>query len=105
MIVDLAAPSTHPLHRWERQRHLGAALAVAVVVAMGLLVLLATAAYGGTSGGAPDRVTVQPGDTLWSISAAHTDGDVRAEMDAITAANHLSSGALRPGLVLVVPSV
>jgi len=50
-------------------------------------------------------VTVQPGDTLWSVAAAHTgnDADVQETIDRIVATNHLSSGTIIPGERLQIP--
>ena len=49
-------------------------------------------------------VTVHPGDTLWSIAAAHTsDGDVQDSVDRISAANHLRGAGLQPGQRLQIP--
>ena len=50
-------------------------------------------------------VTVQPGDTLWSIASAHTgsNGDIQAMIDAISAANHLQASLLQPGEKLRIP--
>ena len=49
-------------------------------------------------------VTVSPGDTLWSIAAAHSgSGDVQETIDRITAANHLRGAALQPGEHLRIP--
>jgi hypothetical protein len=50
-------------------------------------------------------VTVRAGDSLWALAADRTapGGDVQATLDAIIAANHLSTTALRPGQHLVVP--
>lgn len=50
-------------------------------------------------------ISVQPGDTLWSIAAARTgsDGDVQETIDRITEANHLSSAALQAGEHLRIP--
>ena len=50
-------------------------------------------------------VTVQPGDTLWSIAAAHTsaNNDVQETIDRISAANHLSVSMLLPGERLRIP--
>jgi LysM repeat protein len=50
-------------------------------------------------------VTVQPGDTLWSIAAAHTsnDGDVQTSIDRISETNHLNASMLQPGQHLRIP--
>ena len=50
-------------------------------------------------------VTVQPGDTLWSIASAHTNSsdDVQATIDRISAANHLNNSGLQPGERLRIP--
>ena len=51
------------------------------------------------------NVTVQPGDTLWSIAAAHTgdSSDVQDSIDRISAVNHLSGSAIEPGQHLRIP--
>lgn len=50
-------------------------------------------------------VTVQPGDTLWSIASTHTTntGDVQETIDRITEANHLHAVSLEPGQRLRIP--
>jgi LysM repeat protein len=50
-------------------------------------------------------VTVHPGDTLWSIAAAHAapSADVQEVVDRITDANHLQGGTLQPGQHLRIP--
>jgi len=50
-------------------------------------------------------VTVQPGDTLWSIASAHTSsaGDVQESIDRITETNHLAAVTLQPGQHLRIP--
>jgi predicted Zn-dependent protease len=49
-------------------------------------------------------VTVHPGDTLWSIAAAHGgDSDVQDTIDRITATNHLHNATLQPGEKLRIP--
>jgi len=50
-------------------------------------------------------VTVQPGDTLWSIAASHTSssGDVQETIDRISATNHLQASTILPGEKLRVP--
>jgi nucleoid-associated protein YgaU len=49
-------------------------------------------------------VTVQPGDTLWSIATSlDGDGDVRAVVDEIQELNGLNGAALVPGQTLLLP--
>lgn len=50
-------------------------------------------------------ITVQPGDTLWSIASAHTSssGDVQETIDRISATNHLQASMLMPGEKLRIP--
>ena len=50
-------------------------------------------------------VTVQPGDTLWSLAAAHTtgDADVQETIDRITETNHLHVATIQPGQHLRIP--
>ena len=51
------------------------------------------------------NVTVQSGQTLWSIAAAHTDAsaDVQETIDRITEANKLSVATIQPGQHLRIP--
>jgi nucleoid-associated protein YgaU len=50
-------------------------------------------------------VTVHPGDTLWSIAAAHAGetADVQEIVDRMAEANRLHSGNLQPGQHLRIP--
>ena len=50
-------------------------------------------------------VTVQPGDTLWSIAAAHArpTADLQELVDRISDANRLQTGTLQPGQHLRIP--
>lgn len=50
------------------------------------------------------RYVVSPGDTLWSIARRIHEGDPRALVDAIQAANGADPGALVPGQVLLIPA-
>jgi hypothetical protein len=54
--------------------------------------------------GAPARVTVRTGDTLWDLAAryAHPDTDARAYVDALAASNGLH-GELLAGVRLELP--
>jgi predicted Zn-dependent protease len=51
-------------------------------------------------------VIVRPGDTLWSIAAAHTSihDDVQETIDRISEVNHLNGAAISPGQRLHVPN-
>jgi len=91
-------------HRRSRRSRRSRTLAAAAALATAGLVLLGGVAYGGASSG-PQRVTTRAGETLWSIAASHYGGDdVQAKVAQIEAANRLSSPALRPGQVLVLPA-
>ncbi len=50
------------------------------------------------------RYVVRPGDTMWSIARRLHDGDPRALVDAIQAANGTDPGAVVPGQVLLIPA-
>jgi hypothetical protein len=95
-VVDLA-PKTF-LQPARRGRGWGRVL----LLAAGLLLMSAQLAYG-SSPARYERVTVAPGDTVWSIAAAHYGGDPRARVDQIIRANHLASPSLVPGETLRIP--
>jgi len=94
-VSPLRSPSGARLHRLGRWL----VLAVAMVAAS---FILARAVAGGT---APvERVVVQPGDTLWSIAAAHYPGDdPRARVDAIERLNGLAGPTIEAGETLLLP--
>lgn len=50
-------------------------------------------------------VTVRPGDTLWSIAAAHSraSADMQEVVDRISDANRLQGGTIQPGEHLRIP--
>jgi len=78
------------------------------LAALGLMVALPTLSSMRLYAATTQRyvtVTVQPGDSLWSIAAAHArpDADVQESVDRISAANHLQSGAIQPGERLRIP--
>jgi nucleoid-associated protein YgaU len=88
----------HAYPRPQRRRGWGRIL----VLAAALLVATTRLAYGGgpqTS----DRVVVAPGDTVWSIAAAHYRGDPRPHVEAILQANRLQTPLLTPGQALQLP--
>ena len=77
----------------------------AVVVAIATLSMgFAKVAEGG-AGGRYETLTVQAGDTLWSIAAERYPGaEIRAKVFQIEQANHLSSPAIEAGEKLQVPT-
>src|SRR4030088_2165345 len=96
MFVQDGTRNAYP--RPQRRRGWGRilVLAAALIVATGRL------AYG--SGPQPnDRVVVAPGDTVWSIAAAHSPGDPRPHVEAILQTNRLSTPLLTPGQSLQLP--
>lgn len=82
-----------------RLRRTLAALAVVAAAGGGF----AAVAHGGAP--APEStVVVQPGDTLWSIAAAHyPSDDVRTRVDDIERANGLRGPTIEPGETLRLP--
>jgi hypothetical protein len=85
------------------------ALALAVAVLGGLMLLVAHLSLGSpSSAGVPKMapstvVTVQPGDTLWSIAGQVAPGrDPRRVIEQLRRSNHLSGVALSPGQTLKV---
>ena len=50
------------------------------------------------------KVTVKPGETLWSIAAKLSDGDRRALVDEIIDVNNLTSPELSAGQKLYLPT-
>jgi LysM repeat protein len=85
-------------------------LVVAIVATMLLAALLLTVARlsAGTAASAPaapagSSVTVQPGDTLWSIAQrTQPKSDPRLVVDHLRKVNHLNSVVLSPGQTLKV---
>jgi hypothetical protein len=76
---------------------------VVVVLAI-LLVAMARVAYGGGRTGT-EQITVQPGQTVWSIAAErYPDDDVRGRVGEIIQLNHLDGGSIYPGESLQVPA-
>jgi hypothetical protein len=79
-------------------------VAAALLCAVLFLVLLAHAAYGGTSL-AGEQIQVQPGQTLWSIAGERYPGDdVRTRVDQIVTANHLQGARVYAGETLTLPA-
>jgi len=83
------------LGRWARLSLTLTTLATAVLLVVSLLPASSTGVQ---------SVTVQPGDTLWSIaSAAAGDSDPRGVVEQIRALNGLTGGPLVEGMQLRVP--
>ena len=81
-------------------RSVGLLLAVlALVLAFGLRTAPSSA-----GAAPPDVYAVQSGDTLWSIAAAHTDGDPRELVAQVRELNDLSTTLLQPGQTLLLPT-
>jgi nucleoid-associated protein YgaU len=96
MFVQDGARNVYP--RPQRRRGWGRI----VVLAAALLVVTGRLAYG-SAPVASDRVVVAPGDTVWSIAAAHYAGDPRPHVEAILQANRLQTPLLTPGQALQLP--
>jgi len=75
------------------------------VLLIAVLALIAWAVVARASHGAGPtvRYTVRPGDTLWSIAAAHYAGDPRDGIWKIEHGNGLTGALIRPGQSLVLP--
>jgi nucleoid-associated protein YgaU len=98
------APSVAPAPLRLTRRGL-AVLTMAVISAAAIMLLVAH--WSAASPPAPavgaSVVTVQPGDTLWSIARSVAPGrDPRDVVDHLMASNHLTSAALSPGQTLNV---
>jgi LysM repeat protein len=75
-----------------------------IVVIVALLTLAVAWGARGSNGAAGEQTyTVRPGDTLWTIAAAHYGGDPREGVWRLQDRNHLASPLLRPGETLVLP--
>jgi hypothetical protein len=104
MLALDCAPRRRGLRRSRRSLRRDPLVAAAAILCAALLLLvLAHAAYGGTSF-AGERIQVQPGQTLWSIAADRYPGDdIRTRVDEIITANHLRGAAISAGETLVLP--
>ncbi|APZ34836.1 hypothetical protein BOH66_11715 [Microbacterium aurum] len=102
-----AAPATR-LRLTRRGRRVLAFLAsVPAIVALSIAIIsgggaLATSDSG--AGAALEKVTVMPGDTLWSIAeSVAPQADPRDVVDAIMRLNALPSGSLDAGETIAIP--
>ncbi len=98
--IVAARPSTLRLTRRGRLVVFGASL----VATLGLGFVAATGSLANDKPEPTRVVTVQPGQTLWDISAqVSSGGDVRSTMAHLEAINHLDSTTLQVGQHLRVP--
>lgn len=75
-----------------------------LIVLVILWVVLMTVAYGGARTGT-EQVTVQPGQTVWTIaSARYPDDDVRGRVGEIVRLNNLGDQPVYAGERLQVPA-
>jgi len=105
-VVELHAPALTDAPPLRLTRRGVAVLAVAMLAVcaalIGLAILSAPTAPAPTR--PPHAVTVEVGDSLWSIAArVAPNRDPRAEIDALRHANHLDGELVVPGQVLRVP--
>lgn len=92
---------------WRAPRAGGASGARRLLAAVAAVACLSVGFALGARGSAPahySTVVVQPGDTLWSIAAAHYPGDdVRVRVDDIEQANGLAGPTIEVGRSLKLP--
>lgn len=82
-----------------------AARAAAVLIAVATLALGLARVAEGVGGGPYETLTVEPGDTLWSIAADRYPGaDVRTKVFQIEQLNRLEGPAIEAGKRLQVPT-
>lgn len=79
------------------------ALGLALAFAVGLWLAAGSAATQEGGVAEVEVVTVAPGDTLWDIAAAATDGNVNAMVHEIQELNALDSAMVYAGQELRVP--
>lgn len=101
-----AAAADAPVRLTGRGRVAVVSVALAVISTLAIVFGSAVVATGEAPvDGTVTTVTVQPGQTLWSIAAeARPDADIRATVDQIVRLNALEDGAALPiGATLAVP--
>lgn len=104
----IAAPTTRLRLTVRGRRVLAFLAAIPVAVALSVAIVSgggALASNEGESGVSFSHVTVQPGDTLWSIArAVAPESDPRDVVDAIVRLNALPSGGLDVGQSIAIPA-
>jgi LysM repeat protein len=101
-----ATSATGPLRLTRRGRLVATLILLAGFLAGGGLLTggLATAGTEPGQAATAERVTVAPGDTLWSIAEREAPGtDPRDTVAQILELNHLESSAVEAGSVLLLP--
>ena len=83
----------------EKQRDYAVTFMAVLASLFGLAILIGALAAGNDYECADTVVTVQKGDTLWSIVGEHCEGDVRSAVAAIDMADY----TLQPGQRVVLP--
>ena len=73
------------------------------VVSILMLSLAFSVVFGDTITDTHITVSVDSGDTLWSIAKEHTNGDVRSEIVKIKKANNMKTSDLESGQILKIP--
>ena len=101
MYSDYSAPLRRPRGRlWKRDPR---SIVLALFASLVGVFLMTGSAYGSTASG-PVKVQVQPGDTVWTIAAAHyPSDDIRQRVDDIEALNHLPGAFVAVGQDLYLP--
>ena len=95
-----------PVRLTRRGRLVTTLVLLAGFLALGVLLAGGLASAGTEPGAAAtaQRVTVAPGDTLWSIAQREApDADPRDTVADILELNHLTSSAVEAGSVLLLP--
>ncbi|HEV3232715.1 MAG TPA: LysM peptidoglycan-binding domain-containing protein [Candidatus Dormibacteraeota bacterium] len=93
---------SRPVPRRERHR----VKAGRVLLVLGVLLVVMTRAAYGTGRTGTEKITVQPGQTVWSIAAGrYPDDDTRERVGEIIQLNHLAADqGLYAGESLSVPA-
>ena len=106
-LVPAPAPVAAPRVRLTRRGRVTVVLAALAVIVALMVVFGSGTAANSDAGTVVDTasITVQPGQTLWSIAAdANPDGDIRDTVDDIVRLNSLADGqSLQMGTPLAVP--